>query len=224
MEDINPNEDKKKLKSIQISFSKKEYNIEAYLMECLKVLIPLNMRDIFLGSENIILDSMNTGDIKNMEIFWFNKLTKNRQKSIIECYTSLNKQKKKGKVEDNNSIVFNSNSVSNMENNGIHLSHLNNEKDVNEKNNENVENNMYNIDNNIDNIMKKGGEDHSLNIPREDEIFDNNKEVIIVEHLVHICNNQIKLIKEYISYIKKNIYDLSSISENNNKIKEFYYK
>ncbi|KOB89377.1 hypothetical protein PFDG_04926 [Plasmodium falciparum Dd2] len=55
------------------------------------------MRDIFLGSENIILDSMNTGDIKNMEIFWFNKLTKNRQKSIIECYTSLNKQKKKGK-------------------------------------------------------------------------------------------------------------------------------
>ncbi|EWC74495.1 hypothetical protein C923_04813 [Plasmodium falciparum UGT5.1] len=220
MEDINPNEDKKKLKSIQISFSKKEYNIEAYLMECLKVLIPLNMRDIFLGSENIILDSMNTGDIKNMEIFWFNKLTKNRQKSIIECYTSLNKQKKKGKVEDNNSIVFNSNSVSNMENNGIHLSHLNNEKDVNEKNNENVENNMYNIDNNIDNIMKKGGEDHSLNIPREDEIFDNNKEVIIVEHLVHICNNQIKLIKEYISYIKKNIYDLSSISENNNKIKE----
>ncbi|SOV81380.1 conserved Plasmodium protein, unknown function [Plasmodium sp. gorilla clade G3] len=218
MEDINLNEDKKKLKLIHISFSKKEYNIEAYLMECLKVLIPLNMRDIFLGSENIILDNMNTGDIKNMEIFWFNKLTKNRQKSIIECYTSLNKQKKKGNVEDNNITVFNSNSVSNMENNGSNLSYLDNEKDMNEKNNENVENNMYNINNN--NIMNKGGEDHSLNIPLEDEIFDNNKELIIIEHLVHICNNQIKLIKEYISYIKKNIYDLSSINENNNKIKE----
>ncbi|CAC9699070.1 conserved Plasmodium protein, unknown function [Plasmodium sp. DRC-Itaito] len=222
MEDINPDEDKKKLKLIQISYSKKEYNIEAYLMECLKVLIPLNLRDIFLGSENIILDNMNTGDIKNMEIFWFNKLTKNRQRSIIECYTSLNKQKKKGNVEENNITVSNSNGVSNMENNGINLSYLNNEKDVNEKNNENVENNMYNIynSNNNNNNMNKGGENHSLNMPPVDEIFDNNKDLIIVEHLVHICNNQIKLIKEYISYIKKNIYDLSSINENNNKIKE----
>ncbi|SOV17894.1 conserved Plasmodium protein, unknown function [Plasmodium gaboni] len=221
MEDINPDEDKKKLKSIQISFSKKEYNIEAYLMECLKVLIPLNMRDIFLGSENIILDNMNTGDIKNMEIFWFNKLTKNRQKSIIECYTSLNKQnkkKKKGIAEDNNITVLNSNSVSNMENNIMNLGYLNNEKDMNEENNENVENHMYNIINN--NIMNKGEEDNSLNIPVEEEIFDNNKELIVVEHLVSVCNNQIKLIKEYISYIKKNIYDLSSINENNNRIKE----
>ncbi|CRG95160.1 conserved Plasmodium protein, unknown function [Plasmodium gallinaceum] len=178
MDDTNPDEDKLKLKLIQISFSKKEYNIEEYIYECLKVMVPLNKRDIFLSNENIIFEHIENEDLKKLEILWFNNLTKNRQKSITDCFSTLNKLNK-----ESNSNVNNMNKEENLDN----------------------ESNVCNENKN-----------NSLTC----HIFDQNKEIIIVDYLVELCNQQVKLIKEYISYIKKNIYDLSSIVENNEKINE----
>ncbi|CRH01638.1 conserved Plasmodium protein, unknown function [Plasmodium relictum] len=178
MDHINPDEDKLKLKLIQISFSKKEYNIEEFIYECLKVIVPLNKREIFLSNENIIFEHINREDLKKLEILWFNNLTKNRQKSIICCFNTLNKLN-----NEHNRII----------------------NDTNKEESLNSENNLCE-------------ENKNNSLPCN--IFDKNKETIIIDYLVELCNQQVKLIKEYISYIKKHIYDLSSIVENNQRIKE----
>ncbi|KAI4836343.1 hypothetical protein MKS88_004135 [Plasmodium brasilianum] len=192
IDNINPNEDKLKLKAVQIAFIKKEYNVEEYIFECLKIIIPINKSELFLGKENIILDNSSKDDIKNLEIFWFDRLTRNRRRSIINCFTTM---RKLGVLNSGGNTFKDSYSVAPP------------------TSIEAATGDRTSLEDKPHPMEDKG-------IPTIDHIFNKSKEYIIVDNLVCLCNQQIKLIKEYISYIKRNIYDLSSITENNEKIKE----
>ncbi|CAA9989884.1 conserved Plasmodium protein, unknown function [Plasmodium knowlesi strain H] len=192
MEDINPDEDKLKLKLICMSFHRKEYDMEEFIYESLKVIIPQYKREVFLNQQNIIIDRTGREDLKNLEVFWFDRLTKNRSRSIITCFTTLGKMGLGGKATNAATDLFE---------------------------------NVMNIPENVGTAPENGGiasEEKSATTvnPMMEHIFTKKKDQIIVDHLAALCTQQVKLVKEYISYVRKNIFDLSSISENNDKIKE----
>ncbi|SBT77984.1 conserved Plasmodium protein, unknown function [Plasmodium ovale] len=290
MDDINPDEDKLKLKLIYISFLKKEYNIEEYLLESLKVLVPANKSDIFLCKENIILDYTSKEDLKNMEIFWFDKLTKGRRRSIINCFTTLSKLGGEKPIEGGRKFNLVGNAVApavdksneggdtskvptvDKPNEGGDASNVptvdkpneggdtcnvptvdkpnegedaSNAPTVDKPNEGEDASNAPTVDkpnegedaSNVPTVDKpnegedasnvptvEGGNDNMSvayqSSPSYEQLFTKGKELIIVDNLVMVCNQQVKLVKEYISYVKKNMYDLSSIRENNEKVKE----
>ncbi|GAW82121.1 hypothetical protein, conserved [Plasmodium gonderi] len=291
MLDVNPNEEKLKLKLICISFHKKEYNIEEFIFESLKVIIPQNKTELFLNQQNIIIDSTSRDDLKNLEIFWFDRLTKNRRRSIMNCFTTLSKMSPK-EMEDNlntsppnvasanEPLINDSKNIPNSSQNvadsskNIPDSSKNvpdssknvpdsskNVPDISQNvpdSSKNVPDNSQNAtdspknvahnsasipitasniidaNENISNVSHNPTIDGSnvasytpdtsrtagKNINGLEDIFNKKKDTIIVDYLAALCTEQVKLIKLYISYIRKNIYDMSSITENNEKIKE----
>ncbi|WBY60376.1 hypothetical protein Py17XNL_001303471 [Plasmodium yoelii yoelii] len=233
MEDVKTDEDKIKLKSIYISFLKKEYNIEEYIFESLKVIIPLNKKDIFLSENNIILDNMDKNDVKKMELLWFDKLTKNKR-SIINCFVTLSKlgssyknidgeaginvktdrlkkdegkkdEEKEGKKEEEKDEEKEGKKEEEKE-----------EKEDEEKEGKTEEEKK--VDNPNENEPSQDSEEK--NSSDLNSIFYKKKDLIIIDNLVNLCNQQIKAVKEYVSYLKKNIYDIPTVEDNNEKIKE----
>ncbi|ANQ09703.1 Uncharacterized protein PCOAH_00041350, partial [Plasmodium coatneyi] len=184
MEDIDPDEDKLKLKLICMSFHKKEYDIEEFIFESLKVIIPQYKREVFLNQQNIIIDRTNREELKSLEVFWFDRLTRNRSRSIISCFTTLGKMGLAGKATNGAT---------------------------------GASENLASAPENVTNVPEKVASTVTATL---EHIFTKKKDQIIVDHLAALCTQQVKLVKEYISYVRKNIFDLSSISENNDKIKE----
>ncbi|CAI7721906.1 conserved Plasmodium protein, unknown function [Plasmodium vivax] len=218
MEDINPDEDKLKLKLICMSFHKKEYTIEEFILESLKVIIPQYKREVFLNQENLIIDSTSREDLKNLEVFWFDRLTRNRRRSIISCFTTLGKLGLGGKATNGagapENVMSTSDNVMSMSENVT--SAPENGGDASQNGGAASQNGGAASPNGgvaPENAASAG------NAPLE-QIFTKKKDQIIVDHLAALCTQQVKLVKEYISYVRKNIFDLSSISENNEKIKE----
>ncbi|KJP85925.1 hypothetical protein AK88_04457 [Plasmodium fragile] len=206
MEDIKPDEDKVKLKLICMSFHKKEYDIEEFIIESLKVIIPQYKREVFLNQHNIIIDNTSREDLKNLEVFWFDRLTRNRRRSIISCFTTLGKMGLEGKATNVGGDHENVMSVPEIVTS--------------------VPENVASASENVTGVAENGGGGVAsekgagpVNTLLEN-IFTKKKDQIIVDHLAALCTQQVKLVKEYISYVRKNIFDLSSISENNDKIKE----
>ncbi|VUC57970.1 conserved Plasmodium protein, unknown function [Plasmodium berghei ANKA] len=196
MEDVKTNEDKIRLKSIYISFLKKEYNIEEYIFESLKVIIPLNKKDTFLTENNIILDNMDKNDVKKMELLWFDKLTKNKR-SIINCFITLSKLGSSYKNIDGEAGI------------NVKTDRLKKDEEKEEK---------KEADNPNENEPSQDSEEQiSSDLS---SIFCKKKDLIIIDNLVNLCNQQIKAVKEYVYYLKKNIYDISTVEDNNEKIKE----
>ncbi|KEG05021.1 hypothetical protein YYE_00600 [Plasmodium vinckei vinckei] len=232
MEDVKTDDDKIRLKSIYISFLKKEYNIEEYISESLNVIIPLNKKDIFLTENNIILDNMDKSEVKKMELLWFEKLTKNRR-SIINCFVTLSKLgssykntngepgmnvktdqiKKEEETKDEEKKEEETKDEEKKEEEKKEEEKKEEEKKEEEKKDEDKKTDNPNEKEPSQNSEEKNSSDYS-------SIFYKKKDLIIVDNLVNLCNQQIKAVKEYISYLKKNIYDISTVEENNEKIKE----
>ncbi|EUD67752.1 hypothetical protein C922_01941 [Plasmodium inui San Antonio 1] len=232
MEDINPDEDKHKLKLICMSFHKKEYDIEEFIFESLKVIIPQYKREVFLNQQNIIIDRTSREDLKNLEIFWFDRLTKNRRRSIISCFTTLGKMGLGGK--ETNALGASEIVMSVPEN---VMSVPENVMSVPENVMSapefvmSIPENVMSVPENVMSVSEImiSAPENATSAPENAEttvnpllehIFTKKKDQIIVDHLAALCTQQVKLVKEYISYMRKNIFDLSSISENNDKIKE----
>ncbi|GAB67615.1 hypothetical protein PCYB_121830 [Plasmodium cynomolgi strain B] len=218
MEDINPDEDKQKLKLICMSFHKKECDIEEFILESLKIIIPQYKREVFLNQQNIIIDRTSREDLKNLEIFWFDRLTKNRRRSIISCFTTLGKMGLAGKATNVASVP--ENVVSASENVAGIPESVANPPESAANPPENAANPPESVANPPENAASAPENAASAVNPLLEHIFTKKKDQIIVDHLAALCTQQVKLVKEYISYVRKNIFDLSSISENNDKIKE----
>ncbi|CAD2102224.1 conserved Plasmodium protein, unknown function [Plasmodium vinckei brucechwatti] len=210
MEDVKTDDDKIRLKSIYISFLKKEYNIEEYIFESLNVIIPLNKKDIFLNENNIILDNMDKNNVKKMELLWFEKLTKNRR-SIINCFITLSKLGSSYKNADGEPGI-------NVKTDKIKKEEEKKEDEKKEDEEKKTDNPNENEPPQTENPTSQDSEEKNLS--DYSSIFYKKKDLIIVDNLVNLCNQQIKAVKEYISYLKKNIYDISTVEENNEKIKE----
>ncbi|SCM11275.1 conserved Plasmodium protein, unknown function [Plasmodium chabaudi adami] len=225
MDDVKTDDDKIRLKSIYISFLKKEYNIEEYIFESLNVIIPLNKKDIFLTENNIILDNMDKNDVKKMELSWFEKLTKNRR-SIINCFITLSKLGSSYKNTDGNpGIYVKTDKIKKDEEKDDEKKEEKKDdekKDDEKKDDEKKDDEKKDEEKKTDNPNENGPSQDSEEKNSSDfsSIFYKKKDLIIVDNLVNLCNQQIKAVKEYVSYLKKNIYDISTVEENNEKIKE----